>query len=110
MHIQELEMVKRHGIKFMVFCLNDGAYGSEIHKLRAEHIDDTGAIFGRPDFASIARGFGLRGATVTDVKQLKGIMEEYEAGNTAMIVDVHISDRVTSPKMRSAVKAGHGVR
>jgi hypothetical protein len=37
-------------------------------------------------------------------------MAEYEAGDTAMIVDVHFSDKVTTPKMRSTVKAGHGVR
>jgi thiamine pyrophosphate-dependent acetolactate synthase large subunit-like protein len=67
MHIQELEMVQRHGLKLLMCVLNDGAYGSEIHKLRADGIDDSGAVFGRTDLASIARGFGLRGTTVTDV-------------------------------------------
>jgi thiamine pyrophosphate-dependent acetolactate synthase large subunit-like protein len=110
MHIQELEMIKRHGIKLLIVCSNDGAYGAEIHKLRADGTDDTGAIFGRPDFESIAKGFGLRGATVTDVKQFKGLMEAYEAQDTAEIWNVHISDQVVAPKMRSSVKAGHGVR
>ena len=39
MHIQELETIKRHGLKLLM-C---------------------GAIFGRADLAAIARGFGLRG-------------------------------------------------
>jgi thiamine pyrophosphate-dependent acetolactate synthase large subunit-like protein len=110
MHIQELEAVRRHRLKLLFIIANDGAYGAEIHKLRHEGIDETGAIFGRPDFKAIAEGFGLRGATVTDVNQFDGLMKEYEAGDTAMIWDVVTSDLVTTPKMRTAVKAGHGVR
>jgi acetolactate synthase I/II/III large subunit len=110
MHIQELEAVRRHGLKLLFIIANDGAYGAEIHKLRHEGVDETGAIFGRPDFKAIAEGFGLRGATVTDVSQFDGLMKEYEAGDTAMIWDVVTSDLVTTPKMRTAVKAGHGVR
>jgi thiamine pyrophosphate-dependent acetolactate synthase large subunit-like protein len=72
MHIHELEMVQRHGIKLLICVLNDGAYGSEIHKLHADGIDDGGAVFGRTDIAAIAKGFGLRGANMTDVSQLKG--------------------------------------
>lgn len=110
MHIQELEAVKRHGIKLLIVCANDGAYGAEIHKLRADGIDDSGAIFGRPNFEAISKGFGLGGATVTDVKQFKALMEAYEKGNESVIWDVHTSDQVTTPKMRAGVKAGHGVR
>jgi len=84
MHIQEFEAIRRHGIKLLMIIANDGAYGAEIHKLRADGIDDSGAIFGRPDFKTIAEGFGLRGATVTDVSQFKGLMEEYEKGTTSI--------------------------
>ena len=38
MHIQELEMVQRHRLKLLICVLNDGAYGSEVHKLRADGI------------------------------------------------------------------------
>ena len=102
--------MKRHGIKLLIVCANDGAYGAEIHKLRADGIDDSGAIFGRPNFEAISKGFGLGGATVTDVKQFKALMEAYEKGNETVIWDVHTSDQVTTPKMRAGVKAGHGVR
>ena len=33
-----------------------------------------------------------------------------ETHATAMILDVHVSDQIASPKMRSMVQAGHGVR
>jgi len=110
MHIQELEAIRRHGMKLLMVIANDGAYGAEIHKLRHEGIKETAAIFGRPDFKAIAEGFGLRGATVTDVKQFKGLLEEYEKGDTAMVWDVITSDKVVTPKMVAGVKAGHGVR
>lgn len=66
MHLQELEAVERQGIRLLVCVLNDGGYGAEVHKLRRLGIDPRMAVFGRPDFASFARGFGLGGETVTE--------------------------------------------
>lgn len=108
MHIQELETLRRHGLKVLYVIMNDGAYGAEIHKLRAEGIDDSGAIFGRPDFASIAQGFGLAGATVTDLAQLDDLFAAYSEGDVATVWDVHISDKVVSPRMSAGLQRGHG--
>ena len=108
MHIQELEMVQRHGLKLLICVLNDGAYGSEVHKLRADGIDDSGSIFGRTDLASIAKGFGLRGTTVTDINQFKPLFEAYQAQGTAELWNIHVSDRVVSPSTRRGVGRGHG--
>ena len=60
-HIQELETIKRLGYRILICAMNDGGYGSEFHKLRADGVDDSQAIFGRPKFEEIAKGFGLRG-------------------------------------------------
>jgi hypothetical protein len=38
-----------------------------VHKLRADGLDDGLAVFGRPAFENIARGFGLRGHEIRDV-------------------------------------------
>jgi acetolactate synthase-1/2/3 large subunit len=108
MHIQEFEMIQRHGLKLLICVMNDGAYGSEIHKLRADGIDDSGSIFGRTDLASIAKGFGLRGATVTDVGQFKSLFDAYQAQDKAELWNIQISDQVVNPGMQRAVKVGHG--
>jgi acetolactate synthase-1/2/3 large subunit len=108
MHIQELEMVRRHRLKLLICVLNDGAYGAEIHKLRADGVDDSGSIFGRTDLASIAKGFGLRGATVTDASQFKLLFDAYQAQDTAELWDIHVSDQVVSPSVRRGVGRGHG--
>src|ERR1700681_1136020 len=78
MHIQELETIKRHGLRLLICVLNDGAYGAEIHKLRQDGLDESGAVFGRTDFGSIARGFGLRGSTITELDQLGSLMKSYD--------------------------------
>ncbi len=109
MHIQELETIKRHGLRLLICVLNDGAYGAEIHKLRQDGLDESGAIFGRTDFASIARGFGLKGATVADLDELEGLMQSYDPAGPAEIWNIPISDRVTSPSMRRQTARGHGV-
>jgi acetolactate synthase-1/2/3 large subunit len=108
MHVQELEMVARHGIKLLICVLNDGAYGSEIHKLRAEGIDDSGSVFGRTDLAAIAKGFGLRGTTIIDVSQFGPLLAAYQAQDTAEIWNIHVSDQVVNPHTRRALGRGHG--
>ena len=108
MHIQELEMVQRHRLKLLICVLNDGAYGSEVHKLRADGIDDSGSVFGHTDLAAIAVGFGLRGATVTDLSQFKSLFDAYHAQDTAEIWNIHVSDQVVSPHTRRALGRGHG--
>jgi acetolactate synthase-1/2/3 large subunit len=87
---------------------NDGAYGSEIHKLRLDGVDDSGAVFGRTDLASIAKGFGLRGATITDVSQFRPLFEAYAAQDKAEVWNVHISDQVMNPSTRRQIGRGHG--
>ncbi len=47
-HIQELETLKRQGYRILMCVMNDGGYGSEFHKLRADGVDDRWALFGRP--------------------------------------------------------------
>jgi thiamine pyrophosphate-dependent acetolactate synthase large subunit-like protein len=100
MHLQELETIRRHGLNILVCVLNDGAYGSEIHKLRSEGLSDAGAVFGRPDFAALARGFGLGGARVDDLAALPAMVAEFARRGGGAVWDFPISDRVMSPVMR----------
>jgi hypothetical protein len=110
MHIQELETIRREGLKIAVCILNDGAYGSEIHKLRAEGLSDAGATFGRPDFAGIARGFGLSAATVGDLADLPDLVADFAASPGATVWDLPVSDLVVSPVVRRSHPPGKAVR
>ncbi|MEQ1774569.1 MAG: thiamine pyrophosphate-binding protein [Burkholderiales bacterium] len=107
MHIQELETIKRHGLNILIVLINDGAYGSEVHKLRAEGLPDTGSVFGRPDFAAIARGFGLEGKTFKNLTDLPKLVQAFAEKGGAAVWDFHVSDRVVSPTIRKAHPAKH---
>ena len=92
--------MKRHGMKILICVMNDGAYGSEIHKLRSEGLSDEGAVFGRPDLGAIARGFGLEGQCVTSLSELPKLAEAFVASPGSAVWDFHVSDRVVSPVIR----------
>ena len=108
-HIQELETLKRQGYRILMCVMNDGGYGSEFHKLRADGIDDRWALFGRPAFENIARGFGLRGNEIRDVSVIPKLFADFTAQGESEIWNIQISDQVTAPLMRQTVKRGHGV-
>jgi acetolactate synthase-1/2/3 large subunit len=102
MHVQELETIRRHGLNILVVVMNDGAYGSEVHKLRSEGMPDEGSVFGYCDFAGIARGFGLAGRTFKNLAELPAALAEFAASGGAAVWDFHVSDKVLSPTIRRA--------
>jgi len=106
MHVQELETIKRHGLSIPIIVMNDGAYGSEVHKLRSEGLPEDGSVFGRPDFAAIARGFGLDGKTFKRLDDLPKLLQEFAASRGAAVWDFHVSDKVVSPTIRRAHPPG----
>ena len=79
MHIQELETIRRQGIRMLIAVMNDGGYGAEFHKFRANGIDPAEAIHGRGDLAGVATGFGLRGAAVTEMGRFAPLFREHQA-------------------------------
>src|SRR5262249_4494699 len=96
MHIQELETIARHGLQMLIVVLNDGAYGSEGHKLRMDRVSDHLVRFGRPDFASIAEGFSLKGARIADLNEIEARFADHLRGARAEIWDIPISGDVLS--------------
>ena len=101
MNVQELETIGRHGLKVLVVAMNDGAYSSESHKLRARGLDAETAVFGRPDFAAIGRSFGLAGHTVSDLSDLPDLAQEFARGAGGAVWDIPLSDRIVSDLMNT---------
>jgi acetolactate synthase-1/2/3 large subunit len=102
MHVQELETIRRHGLNILIVVMNDGAYGSEVHKFRSEGLPEEGSVFGYCDFAGIARGFGLPGKTFRKLDELPKAIAEFRASGGAAVWDFHVSDKVVSPTIRRA--------
>lgn len=102
MHVQELETMRRHGMNILIVVFNDGAYGSEIHKLRSEGLPEEGAVFGRMDLAAMARGFGIDGVKVDNLNELPALIAAFGEKSGVAVWDFHVSDRVVSPVIRRA--------
>ena len=83
MHIQELETIRRHGIRMLICTVNDGGYGAEVHKFRAQGYDPAESQHGRGDIAAIARGFGLRGEKITSLERFKALFAAHEKAGQA---------------------------
>jgi thiamine pyrophosphate-dependent acetolactate synthase large subunit-like protein len=67
---------------------------------------DDGSVFGRPDFAAIARGFGLQGKTFTSLSDLSKAVQEFGNSRGAAVWDFHVSDKILSPTIRKAHPPG----
>jgi len=102
MHVQELETIKRHNLNILIVVMNDGAYGSEVHKFRSEGLPEAGSVFGYCDFAAIARGFGLPGESIKNLQGVPEMVAELAKKDGPAIWDFHVSDKVVSPVIRRA--------
>jgi thiamine pyrophosphate-dependent acetolactate synthase large subunit-like protein len=100
MHIQELETIRRHGIRMLICTVNDGGYGAEVHKFKAQGIDPQESKHGRGDIAAISRGFGLRGEKITSLGRFKDLFAAHEQAGQAELWDVHVDDDIASAPYR----------
>jgi len=100
MHIQELETIRRHGIRMLICAVNDGGYGAEVHKFRAQGYDPQESQHGRGDIAAISRGFGLRGEKVNTLGRFKDLFAAHEHAGQTELWDLHVDDAIPSAPYR----------
>jgi acetolactate synthase I/II/III large subunit len=102
MHVGELATVAAERLELLVLVMNDGGYGSEIHKLNFKGADGELARFGRNDFGAIARGFGLEGHKLGDPAEVAGLVRDHLARGGPTVIDVPMSkDAISAPTRRS---------
>lgn len=101
MHAGDLATVEAEKLDLLTVVMNDGGFGSEIHKLNAKGLDGELARFGRTDFAGVARGFGIPGYTLESPDQVATIVREH-LGRGPAVVDVPMSKAgISAPTRRS---------
>jgi thiamine pyrophosphate-dependent acetolactate synthase large subunit-like protein len=64
MSIADLETAVRLGLRLCILVYNDASYAAEVHYFGRQGFSTDIVKFPDTDFASIARGYGARGATV----------------------------------------------
>ena len=101
MHVQELETMSRHRIPCIVYVMNDGAFGAEVHKLVARGVKPDEAIFGYPDLASVSRALGVAADHVgSETADLDAALSSAVGPGAMHLYDVHISPNVPSAQFR----------
>jgi thiamine pyrophosphate-dependent acetolactate synthase large subunit-like protein len=100
MTVQDLETIARQNLQMLICVINDGGYGAEIHRLRPKGLDAGHTIFGRPDFAAIAKAMGLRSVTVDKPGQFARLFAEHEASGQTTLWDVRVADDIPSRTFR----------
>ena len=100
MHVGELATVAKENLNLLVLVMNDGGFGSEIHKLNFKGADGELARFGRDDFAGIARGFGIEGHTLADPAEVAGLVAEHLERGGPTVIDVPMSKAAISAPTR----------
>jgi acetolactate synthase I/II/III large subunit len=108
MNGQELATAMHYGATPFFFIINNGMYGTiRMHQER----DYPGRIFGtaltNPDFAALARSYGLHGETVESTEDFAPAFKRARESRRAALIDIRldpeaINTRTTLSKIREA--------
>jgi acetolactate synthase-1/2/3 large subunit len=98
MTMGEIETAVRLDIPILVVVINNSTLGHiRIRQDTAYGSRHNGVNFGWQDFSYIAKAFGVYGARVDEVANLRSVLEEAinsVKNGTSAIVDVHVSDEM----------------
>lgn len=91
-HVAELETAMRAGLSVVVVVGQDGAWGVERLLQTGLYGDDAAftSDLTRPDFATVARGFGCTAVTAADARELEGAVREAVAAREPRLIQVGI--------------------
>lgn len=90
MNCQELETAIRYGISLVVLILNDNAFGFIKWKQKKMHFEDFALDYGNPDFALLAKSFGVTGMKVKENDDLKEVLEKAFSLNKLVVIECPI--------------------
>ena len=100
MHLQELDTVRRYGTRLLILLMNDEAFGSELHSLRAHGVDASESVIPAPAFEEVASALGWVGVRADSLEQCEKAVEAFFADTRPYLIDARISREVVSPPAR----------
>ncbi len=102
MNIHEFDTIARYQPHMMVVVVNDGALGSEYHKLRSKKMDPEWSVIGPADFAAIGRGFGNPSGSIAHLDDVEREVNAFLNSDGPRIVDLRSTPTVISRRTRKA--------
>lgn len=107
LNLGDFETVTRLGLRMLIVIYNDSAYGAEVHHFGPHGHPLDIVRFPDVDFAALAQGFGLRGATIRTVDDLNVVTEWVNSGcSPALVLDAKVVPTVVAEWLEEAFR-GH---
>jgi acetolactate synthase-1/2/3 large subunit len=107
MNGQELATAAQYDVKVIFFVVNNGMYGTiRMHQERDFPGRVSGTQLKNPDFAALARAYGLHGETVEATADFEAAFERAYAAKTAALIELRVDpDAITPRTTLSAIRA-----
>jgi acetolactate synthase-1/2/3 large subunit len=107
MNGQELATAAQYGLKIVFMVVNNGMYGTiRMHQEREYPGRVSGTELKNPDFAALARAYGLHGETVEKTADFAPAFERAWNANTASLIELRIDpEAITTRTTLSAIRA-----
>jgi acetolactate synthase-1/2/3 large subunit len=86
----ELSTAAQHASRLCIVVFNDGGLSLIAIKQQARQLQRHGVDWPGVDFATVARGFGLRGYTATTLEQYRDALATALAGQGPSLIDVRV--------------------
>ena len=89
--VQELATARQFGIAVVAIVFNNSAYGN-VRRDQQNVYDNRliGADLENPDFAALARSFGVDGYTADTPEELRGVLSDALAANKPAVIEVKV--------------------
>ena len=107
MNGQELATAAQYGLKIVFMVVNNGMYGTiRMHQEREYPGRVSGTELKNPDFAALARAYGLHGETVERTADFAPAFERAWNASTASLIELRIDpEAITTRTTLSAIRA-----
>ena len=104
---QELATAAQYDAKVLFIVVNNGMYGTiRMHQEREFPGRVSGTALKNPDFAALARAYGLHGEIVEATADFEGAFERAQKAATSALIEVRIDPDAISPRTTlSAIRA-----
>jgi acetolactate synthase-1/2/3 large subunit len=97
----------QYGLKIIFIVINNGMYGTiRMHQEREYPERVSGTQLVNPDFAALARAYGLHGGTVERTGDFEAAFESAWKADTSALLEVRIDpEAITTRTTLSAIRA-----
>jgi acetolactate synthase-1/2/3 large subunit len=104
---QELATAAQHDLKIVFIVMNNGMYGTiRMHQERNYPGRVSGTELKNPDFAALARAYGLQGEIVEKTADFEPAFERAMKAKTASLIELRIDpEAITTRTTLSAIRA-----